>query len=459
MNTGRLYTVPMRLAWFSPWPPQRSGVAGRSRELVERLAARGYAIDVFVHETVAPVDRAGDADPPRAGAVRVESAHHFVWRVARRQYDLAVYQMGNSGLHAFIWPYLAQWPGLVVLHDSRLHHARGAVLMTGKRHAAYRREFAASHPRLTIDAAELVIAGFDGPFYYDWPMLAGAVEPARLVAVHARGAAREVAASWPDTPVEYVALGEGAAACPSAADREEARVQLGFDRRAVVFGVFGALTRERRVPEILRAFGATLARVPHARLLLAGATTVLLDVRALIAESGVAAAVTLVDTPDDAAFDRMIAAVDVSMNLRWPTARETSGPWLRALAAGRPTVIVDLEHQTHVPTVDPRTWRSHSAAEPASVAIDIVDEEHSLRLAMRRLATDAGFREELGHAGRRYWEAEHTVERMVEDYERVLHRAATLPDPARSAAIPAADPTAHARALVSEVTSRPCELF
>src|SRR6185312_6461911 len=30
-----------------------------------------------------------------------------------------------------------------------------------------------------------------------------------------------------------------------------------------------------------------------------------------------------------------LAACDVSINLRWPTAREMSGPWLRALAAGR----------------------------------------------------------------------------------------------------------------------------
>ena len=33
-----------------------------------------------------------------------------------------------------------------------------------------------------------------------------------------------------------------------------------------------------------------------------------------------------------------------ALNLRWPTAREMSGPWLRALAAGRPTVIIDLAH-------------------------------------------------------------------------------------------------------------------
>src|SRR2546430_12142591 len=55
-------------------------------------------------------------------------------------------------------------------------------------------------------------------------------------------------------------------------------------------------------------------------------------------------------------FRSHLAACDVTLNLRWPTARETSGPWLRALAAARATVITDLVHHADVPSLDPRTW-------------------------------------------------------------------------------------------------------
>ena len=48
---------------------------------------------------------------------------------------------------------------------------------------------------------------------------------------------------------------------------------------------------------------------------------------------------------------------------------------------------------------------------------------------MHRLAADAGLRTRLGRAGRAWWEAEHTVERMVADYERVLERAAATSTP------------------------------
>ncbi|MDP9324691.1 MAG: hypothetical protein M3P13_13730, partial [Acidobacteriota bacterium] len=102
--------------------------------------------------------------------------------------------------------------------------------------------------------------------------------------------------------------------------------------------------------------------------------------------------------------------------------------------AGRPTITIDLAHLADVPSLDPRTWKPQSIAtrdtiEPVSVAIDILDENHSLRLAMRRLATDRDLRTSLGAAGRRYWEREHSMPRMLEDYERILADAAGRPAP------------------------------
>ncbi len=51
-----------------------------------------------------------------------------------------------------------------------------------------------------------------------------------------------------------------------------------------------------------------------------------------------------------------LAASDVVLSLRWPSARETSASWLRAIAAGRPTVVTDLAQQADLPTLDPRSW-------------------------------------------------------------------------------------------------------
>jgi hypothetical protein len=64
-----------------------------------------------------------------------------------------------------------------------------------------------------------------------------------------------------------------------------------------------------------------------------------------------------------------------------------------------------------------------------AVAIDILDEAHSLRLAMRRLGADAALRDALGSAAQAYWIREHSQEAMLADYRRMLPVAAALPVP------------------------------
>ncbi len=426
----------MHLAWFSPVPPVRSGIAGRSAELVESLRRRGHTIDIYVDEPVARV------------AHGVASAHDFLWRHRLRPYDLTVYQFGNSSHHDYEWPYALHHPGLVVLHDTHLHHARAALLLRETRVAEYRAEFRWSHPEVSPDVAELAVAGFDSRLFYDWPMVRSLVETSRLVAVHGEGARAELAGALhlPDRIVS-IRLGEGQIVTPEreAQARVQVRRRYGIAEDAVVFGCFGGLTPEKRIHQILAAFCALLPYVPGARLLLAGASAphydVAADIAAGIDSSELQDRVTLTGYLDtDRDLTDHLAACDVSLNLRWPTARETSGPWLRALAAGRPTIITDLVHLGDVPSLDPRTWKVREAPQPPAsslqppvcVAIDILDEDHSLRLAMRRLASDRALRDELGRAAREWWAREHSVEAMVEDYERVMQQAA-CPEPGRGA--------------------------
>lgn len=446
----------MRLAWFTPWPPQQTGVAGRSAELVPRLAGRGHAVDVFADEQRVPVETA-PADPPAGGRVRVLSAHDFVWRQARGQYDLAVYQVGNSRHHQFLWPYLFQYPGLAVLHDTRVHHARGHALLSRARVKAYRAEFAWCHPATRRDAAELGVRGFDGVFYSTWPMLRGVLAASRRVAAHSRGAARMAREGWPAHDVGYIALGEGAADEPSPADRLAARRRLGLPDEAVAFGVFGALTEDKRLPQVVEAFTDARRRLPDARLVLAGRAAPALRLNRLLDDHGVREGTVLAGVLDDRAFDAAIAAVDAVVALRWPSSGETSGPWLRALAAARPTVVTELEQIADVPTLDPRSMQPHAGADaaapaPIALSIDILDEVHSLALALRRLGESPELRERLGRAARSYWETEHTLDRMADDYERALADAAAAPAPA--APLPShlrPDPLAHARELVASI--------
>jgi glycosyltransferase involved in cell wall biosynthesis len=239
--------------------------------------------------------------------------------------------------------------------------------------------------------------------------------------------------------------GEFVGAERAAAARTAILARYGIAPDAVVFGVFGGLTPEKRIAQIVDAFRVTRAYAPDAHLLLAGAPAAHFPLDAYRGVDGV----TITGYVEADELTDHVAAVDVSLNLRWPTARETSGPWLRALAAGKPTVVIDLVQLGDVPTMDPRTWQLHTSSivhRPSSIegavaiAIDIVDEDHSLRLAMRRLAADADLRSRLGRAGQEYWQREHTIDVMADDYDRVMAMAASAGPPSLAARASAGQP-------------------
>jgi glycosyltransferase involved in cell wall biosynthesis len=456
----------MRLAWFTPFAPVRSGISAYSAELLPLISA-SHEVDVFVDDDVWTwwAERVTGKPPnlTRSGPVSVEGgrklwrAHDFVPRHLTRAYDLVVYQMGNATCHEFMWPYLMRYPGLVVLHDGQLHHARAHALLRRGRKLDYIAEFRDAHPDAPEDLAQFVIGGLQGPVYYMWPLVSAVVRGARAVAVHNPRLADELREAFPEAAVETIRM--GVAAAPVTEHRAAGPVR---------FAAFGLVTPEKRIPQALRALAAVAKVAPDARLTLVGGTTDHYDVRAEAAALGIADRVDITGYVADEDLPAQLAAADVCLCLRWPTARETSASWLRCLAAGKPTIVTDLPHLVDVPTLDPRSWTLlHARMDAASVneppthrdavavSIDILDEDHSLELAMRRLAIDAPLRERLGHAARRYWEATATLPLMRDDYARVLANAAARPAPDPSSlGLPAhllEDHASHGRQLAANV--------
>jgi len=407
---------PVRLAWFSPLPPARSGVAAYSADLLPHLR-RDYAIDCFV-DTPARGDGACDA-------------HDFVWRHRREPYDLVVYQLGNAPCHDYLWAYLAAYPGLVVLHDARLHHARARCLLSRDRADDYRAEFRFDHPDAVQDFAEYAVEGLGGPIYSFWSMSRVVARTARMIAVHNPRVADTLREEYPQTVVGLIRMGVPSSA--SARDEVDARIrirrELAIPDDAVVFVAFGKMTADKRIGEILRAFGALALEGVDAYLMLVGDIG---ENAALERAAHATDRVRITGYVADDAIDACLAAGDICLCLRWPTALETSASWLRGLAARRATIISDLAHLVDVPAIDPRSWRWTDARDPVAVTIDLLDEDRSLLLAMQRLASDATLRGALADAGHDFWSRDHTLEAMAADYRRVIEAAVSRPAPVPS---------------------------
>jgi len=448
-----------RLAWFTPLPPVRSGVAQYNVELLPGLTSE-YQIDLFVD------GHPGRFVGPDAGTP-VYSAHDFVWKHVQRPYDLTVYQLGNAPCHDYMWAYLVRYPGLVVLHDGQLHHARARLLLEQRRADDYRSEFRFNHPGAEVDVAEVGIAGLLGSLTYLWPMRRVIVESARLVVVHSPWLAGQLREEHPNARINVVEMGVPA---PDVRDGAGAMVRArhGLPAEATLFAAFGKVTPEKRISQAIRGLASIAESAPNVHLLLAGEQVDYYDPRVEARKLGLADRVTIAGFVPPDEMSAYLSAADVCLCMRWPSTRETSAAWLRCLAAGRPTIITDLIHTVDIPALDPRSWTllhapSISAdeimpgpAEPACVSVDILDEDHSLVLAMRRLAADHRLRATLGQSARKLWLERFTLERMVSGYRDAIEAAcaAPLPGSATRIRLPGhflTDGTEHTAQLLREM--------
>ena len=443
----------MSLAWFTPLPPVRSGISRYSAELLSHLGHQ-CEIDVFV-------DTAG-CHPP-SGVAGVFSAHDFIWKHAADPYALIVYQLGNAPCHDYMWPYLVRFPGLVTLHDGQLHHSRARRLLLEKRPEHYRAEFLYNHPDADLSVTELGIAGLLGPLVQLWPMRRVVLASSRSVLVHNSRLAEELREEDAHIAVDVVEMGVPEPLAP-AGMRERLRTRFELPPSAVLFAAFGKVTPEKRISQALRAL-ATLPRGTLWHLMLCGEPVAHYDPRADAQQLGIADRVSVTGYVTEDEMPGYIEAADICFNLRWPSSRETSASWLRCLAAGKPTIVTDLVHLTDVRSLDPRDWTVAGypagrdalgrAVRAACISIDILDEDHSLGLAVRRIATDRDLRETLGRAAKQVWTARFTLDRMTSGYRRVMERVCgTETDGLRPTGLPShlgSNGTERASALLAEL--------
>ena len=438
-----------RIAWFSPVPPSTSGIARYNRELLPELVPL-HQIDVFVDAAM------GEWKVPEG--VAAFSAYDFPWRNRKHPYDLTVYQLGNAPCHDYMWAYLFRYPGLVALHDGQLHHARGRMLLQQwrPRQDDYRAEFRFNHPDAARDIEELGVVGLLGSLTYFWPMLRGVVAASRRILVHSNWLADEVREIQPDAMVSVVDMGVPALK-PKPGARQRIRRRHNVADDAVLFIAFGRVTPEKRIREAIRAFAAIQDGCPAARLLLAGECVDYYDMASEARSLGVDDRLTIAGYVDDEEVGDYLESSDVCLCMRWPTSRETSAAWLRCLAAGRPTISTDLAHTVDIPTLDPRNWSTLSgqlsgeATGPVGVSIDILDEDHSLKLAIRRLAGDAKLRTALGANALNLWQNRFQLRSMAGGYLQAF--ADTLnspPGPSKDRA----DLPGHLRASGAEHAAR-----
>jgi glycosyltransferase involved in cell wall biosynthesis len=362
----------VKIAYYSPMPPERTGIADYSVLLLDALRGRV------------------DADVARRG------------KGARG--DVALYHVGNSPeAHGWILEALRREPGVVVLHDFVLHHLVAGLTLGRKDGPGY---LAAMERDAGIAGRLLGLGVIDGcipPLWEvrpeDFPLCGEVLDLATGLIVHSHYVEERVRERGYDGPVWRV---------PHPAWPVPAVGPERVDGDPVI-GAFGNMNASKRVPQLLDAFERFHATHPGARLLLVGAAAGL-DLDWRISHEGLRDAVLREDYVDEERLWALMSGVDVIAALRSPTMGETSGTAIRALSLGKPLLVSDVG------------W---FAELPDDVALKApVDERETDRLAAALEAfADPELRATMGAAARALAEGEHDVARVADAYLAALEEA------------------------------------
>ena len=254
---------------------------------------------------------------------------------------LPLYQMGNNSYHAAVWELAMERPGVLVLHDLVLHHFLLDRTVGKGEFEPYREALERDHGWIGDAAARPVRWGaFGRAAQFFLPANRTLLRRQRGVLVHGQWAASVLREEDPELAVRVVSMG---IPLPPPARRD---VGLAF-RAAVAHSARGAAPRLVRLPDADQAHRRGDPRprfVPASKsvhLLIAGELSPYSNYAALAAELGVAERVHVTGFLPFDQLDAAISATDLCLNLRYPTAGETSASLLRILAVGRPVVVSD----------------------------------------------------------------------------------------------------------------------
>ena len=300
----------MRVAFFSPLPPARSGIADYSEALIQSLKP---LVDLEVFS-----DGHRSFDPAR--------------------FDIALYHVGNNGHHAFVYETALRYPGVVVMHESNLHHLMADLTIKRGDWDAYLRECEYEGGASALAFGERVRKLEVGPDYEGVPMTKRLLAASRGVVVHSRFMREEMRAAGFSGPTAVIPHG----AWIPQADRNGFRHKLGLDEATPLVGIFGYLKPYKRIAESLRAFRRLLRLVPNVKMILVGEPHPEFPVEAMIRTMGLAASVRVLGFAPIADFVGYLGACDIVLNLRFPTVGESSGTLLRSLGLGKAVMVSEV---------------------------------------------------------------------------------------------------------------------
>jgi glycosyltransferase involved in cell wall biosynthesis len=401
----------MKLNWLSPLPPASTDIAHYTTRVLPALASRA-SVTLWTDQDY------WDEGLKRYAEVRRYKPERAPWAELNRA-EMSIYHIGNNPLfHGSIWHLSRAAPGIVVLHDMRLHHFFDGLYRVKWRdldaYLAVMEKYYGEQGRLdALECFKQDARNID-EMAVRYPLTQLATENALGVLTHTRETF-DLLKRERQRPTAYVPLPYGAGPRPRHSQTSASINDHAINGPPYQLVVFGYLGRNRRLDSLLKAL-SEFPRKEDFRLDIYG--QVLDDNRHLSANIralGLKRLVTVHGFVPEAELDQSLARTHLAVNLRYPTMGEASGSQLRIWSHALPSLVTEIGWYATLPT------GTVALVRPAHEVEDIKAHLNAFLDAPGDFAM-------MGQRGRALLEQEHAPEiyaQAILDFARVAQRQRT----------------------------------
>ena len=398
----------MRIAYVSPLPPQRSGVASYSSNLLPYLAPF-FDIDLFVEPGLDVAD-----------LFLKEHFSIYPWTELlerRDKYDTAIYQMGNSEFHIAMLRLLQDVPGIVVCHDFYLSNLPFVQEIKNGERGIFYNEIDYSHGLRGV--VNYLKNGIESTRWV-WPLNWKVLKNAQEIIVHSehqRELLKKFYTHGWQPNLRVIKQVREIAPLVSNSRKKALRKELGLDPNAFIYCSFGLMAPTKLNNPTIKAFSQTLSRIhDNAMLIFVGdleGGEYGLETLNIIKELKLSKKVRITPFLIKEPYEKYLACTDVAIQLRTDSRGETSRAVLDCMAYGLPLII-----NAHGSLNDYDAEDVVKLSEAPSI--------EELSQAMVSLQSDKAFRLEKGRRARNLIIEQHDPKKVAAAYADVITGASQI---------------------------------
>jgi len=397
----------MKIAFFSPLTPKRSGISDYSEELLPHLS-RYAGIDLFL-DGYKPARKELEKKYTIIDCMKVNVDSLLP------HYDMVLYHIGNNLYHEYIYKTLLKHPGIVVLHDFCCHHFLAAMTLDRADTRGYIEEMEYNYGAKGASLAMKVATGEAErpwePFALELPLNKKIIDNAKGIIVHSDFVYNRIRKENPKVPIVKINH-HSTTATAQYEDCNIHKKKLGLPQDKTIISSFGFATPSKRIEVILKAIGEIKKRFP-VYYVIAGDSSPYHDLHSTIKKLGLKDDVRITGYLNLDAFLKYMQASDICVQLRFPTQGETSGNACRILGMGKPLIVSNIGWFSELP---------NDAC--LKVTADRHEDEFLLK-SLTNLIEDESLRKRLGKNARIYAQKNLSLQessRAYADFIRTLMR-------------------------------------